>query len=74
MSMPEGQSARVIKNRRTGKYYAAGGVWTANATEAKIFENLSLAFEAAQNDGLKSCCIIVFRSGSREVDAQFPID
>ena len=74
MPVPEGQLERVIKNRSSAKNYAAGGVWTANPTEARIFEDLSLALEAAQNDGLKSCSIIVFRSGSREIDAQFPID
>ncbi len=72
--MTTGKLERVIKNRRTGRYYAGGGVWTSGAKEAKVFEDLSLAFQAARNDGLENCCIIVFRSGSGEVDAQFPIE
>ena len=65
---------RVIKNRITGKYYVSSVCWTSNARHAKIFEDLPLAFDRAHNDGLQHCSVIVFRSGSREVDAQFPID
>ena len=72
MSAPNGQFERVIKNRN-GRYYAGGGVWTADAGEAKVFDDLSLAFEAAHEAGLENCFIIVFRKGPREVDAQFPI-
>ena len=73
MSAPNGQFQRVIKNRKNGTYYGGDGVWTADAGEAKVFDDLSLAFDAAHKAGLRNCCIIVFRSGSREVDAQFPI-
>jgi hypothetical protein len=65
---------RVIKNRSTRNYYVSTGRWTSNARDAKIFKDLSLAFEAAHNDGLKNRTVVVFRTGSREVDAQFPID
>jgi hypothetical protein len=65
---------RVLKNRSTGKYYVASACWTSDARHAKIFEDLSLAFEVAHNDRLQHCSVIVFRSGSREIDAQFPID
>ena len=73
MVAPKEQLERVIKDRRTGSYYAARGVWTSDALEAKRFEDLSLAFDAAHDEGLENCCVIVFRSGTKEVDAQFPI-
>ena len=74
MLMTRGDLERVIKSRRTGRYYVGGGVWTPEAKEAKVFEDLSIAFHTAHNDGLENCCIIVFWSASREVDAQFPIE
>jgi len=73
MLAPNQQLQRVIKNRSTGSYYVASGVWTTDAMKAKIFEDLSLAFHTAHNEGLENCCVVVFRSGSREVDAQFQI-
>jgi hypothetical protein len=74
MPVPERELERVIKDRRTGGYYVRGGVWTVNARDARVFEDLGLALEVAQNEGLRGCSIIVFRGGFREVDAQFPID
>ena len=74
MSVLELELERVIKNRRTGGYYVSGGVWTANAREARVFEDLALAFELGRKEGLRGCSIIVFRGGFREVDAQFPIE
>jgi hypothetical protein len=73
MSLRRGELERVIKDRVTGSYYAANGVWTPEAVDAKVFEDLSIAFQTARNEGLKNCCVVVFWSVSREVDAQFQI-
>jgi hypothetical protein len=74
MLAASGKLERVIKNRNTGNYYVSSGRWTSKPGQAKIFEDLSHAFEAAHNDGLQNCTVIVFRAVSREIDAQFPID
>lgn len=74
MLAASGKLERVIKNRSTGNYYISSGRWTANAKEARVFEDLSLAFDAAHNDGLQNCTVVVFRARSREIDAQFQID
>lgn len=65
---------RVIKNRSTGKFYAAGGAWTSDARLAWVFEDLSRAFDTARAEGLRGCSVVVFSGSSREIDAQFPID
>ena len=64
---------RVIKHRPSGRYYAGSRVWTKDPNDAKVFSDLSVAMEAAHDDGLEDCCIIAFRTGSWEIDAQFPI-
>ena len=74
MLAANGKLERVKKDRTTGNYYVSRGRWTSRPGQAKVFEDLSLAFETARNDALQHCSVIVFRAVSREVDAQFPID
>ncbi len=62
---------RIIKHRITGLYYAGNSVWTNNPEDAHVFEDLSLAFQAAHADGLEDCVVVVLRPG-RAID-QFPI-
>ncbi len=64
---------RVIKHRPSGRYYAGEGLWTADLERAKVFADLAVAMQTARDDGLEDSCIVVFRTGTREVDAQFPI-
>ncbi len=63
----------MIKDRSNGRYYAGNSVWTPNPEEAKVFDDLAAAFETAHADGLENCAVVVFRIGTRQLDAQFPI-
>lgn len=67
------QWKRVIQHRASGEYYAGQGFWTKHFAEAKLFADLALAFETAHQDGLTGCCVVVFRMGRKEFDAQFLI-
>jgi hypothetical protein len=74
MLATDGKLERVIKDRTTGNYYVSRDRWTSKPRQAKVFEDLSLAFQAAHNGHLQHCSVIVFRVPSGQVDAQFPID
>ncbi len=63
---------RLIKHRRSGKYYAGRGIWTADLEDAQVFDDLLVAMETGRAEGLEDCCVVVI-IGDQEVDAQFAI-
>jgi len=45
----------MIRHRQTGQYYKGNGQWTADASQAMQFENLSNVVSEAQKHDLDGC-------------------
>ena len=49
----------MIRHRETAQYYKGEGQWTAEASQAMQFDNLSKVVSEAQKFGLEGCCEFV---------------